>query len=127
KKGRAGGWAQAGNLGGFGLGGGAGLYMAQHFAPWTAGASLGVFTLLCGIALYMLEEPPTSTEKLHYRQHLASVGKDVWSIAYSRIGFLALLLFLLPIGTGAASGLWSAVAGDWHADADTVALVNEIG
>jgi len=126
KKGRAGGWAQAGNLGGFGLGGGAGLYMAQHYAPWTAGASLGVFTLLCGLALYMLQEPPKTSEKLNYGKHLVEVGRDVWTIAFSRIGFLALLLFLLPIGTGAASGLWSAIAGDWRADADTVALVNGI-
>jgi predicted MFS family arabinose efflux permease len=124
KKGRAGGWAQAGNLGGFGLGGGAGLYMAEHFAPWSAGASLGVFALLCCLALLILEEPPTPAEKLHYGKSLVNVGKDVWSIAYSRVGFLTLLLFALPIGTGAASGLWSAVAGDWRADADTVALVN---
>ena len=30
EKGRAGGWSQAGNLGGSGLGGGAGLWLAQH-------------------------------------------------------------------------------------------------
>ncbi len=42
EKGRAGGWFQAGNLGGAGLGGGAGLLMAQHLpAPWMAGAILG--------------------------------------------------------------------------------------
>lgn len=122
--GRAGGWAQAGNLGGFGLGGGAGLYMAQHVAPWSAGASLGIFSLLCGLALLVLREPPERTESLHYGQSLINVGKDVWSIAYSRVGFLTLLLFFLPVGTGAASNLWSAIAGDWHADADTVALVN---
>ena len=48
EKGRAGGWFQAGNLGGSGLGGGAGLWMAQHLgAPWMAGAVLGVACLLC--------------------------------------------------------------------------------
>jgi MFS family permease len=31
-----------------------------------------------------------------------------------------------PIGTGAASGLWSAVADDWRASADTVALVTGV-
>jgi MFS transporter, PAT family, beta-lactamase induction signal transducer AmpG len=51
------------------------------------------------------------------------VGRDLWSVARSRIGFLALFLCFLPIGSGAASGLWSAVASDWHASADTVALV----
>ena len=47
-KGRAGGWFQAGNLGGAGLGGGAGLWLAQRLpAPWMAGAILAVACLLC--------------------------------------------------------------------------------
>jgi len=33
ERGRAGGWFQAGNLGGTGLGGGAGLWMAEHLTP----------------------------------------------------------------------------------------------
>ena len=45
-------------------------------------------------------------------------------MARSRIGFLALLLVFLPIGTGAASNLWAAVADSWSASGDTVALVN---
>jgi predicted MFS family arabinose efflux permease len=40
-----------------------------------------------------------------------------------RSGVIALVLCFLPIGSGAASGLWSAVAGEWSASADTVALV----
>ena len=53
EKGRAGGWFQAGNLGGAGLGGGAGLWLAQHLAaPWMAGAVLGLVCLLCCIALF---------------------------------------------------------------------------
>jgi MFS transporter, PAT family, beta-lactamase induction signal transducer AmpG len=57
---------------------------------------------------------------------VASVLKDLWLVARSRIGFLALLIVFLPIGTGAASNLWSAVADSWHATADTVALVNGV-
>ena len=42
QQGRAAGWFQAGNLGGYGLGGGAGLWMAEHLSePWIAGAVLG--------------------------------------------------------------------------------------
>ena len=52
------------------------------------------------------------------------VLKDLWQVARSRAGFLALLICFLPIGTGAASNLWAAVADDWHASADTVALVD---
>jgi len=54
------------------------------------------------------------------------VLKDVWGVARARLGFLALVLCLLPIGSGAASNLWSAVAGDWHATAETVALVTGV-
>jgi len=44
----------------------------------------------------------------------------------SRAGILALLICFLPIGTGAAANLWSAVADNWNASADTVALVTGV-
>ena len=47
-------------------------------------------------------------------------------MARSRPGVLALLIVFLPIGTGAASNLWAAVADDWHASANTVALVTGV-
>ena len=49
---------------------------------------------------------------------------DLKEMVRSHGGQLALLICFLPIGTGAASNLWSAVAGDWHAGGDTVAWVN---
>jgi MFS family permease len=125
QRGAAGGWSQAGNLGGAGLGGGLALWLSQHLAPWTGGAALGVITLLCCLALLAYREPQReSATHLHYLHSLAAVGRDVWAIARSRAGYLTLLLFILPIGTGAASGLWSALADEWQANADTVALVN---
>jgi MFS family permease len=46
-QGRAGGWFQAGNLGGNGLGGGAGLWLAQTLPqPWMAAAVLAAASLL---------------------------------------------------------------------------------
>jgi predicted MFS family arabinose efflux permease len=42
------------------------------------------------------------------------------------MGFVALFLCFLPIGSGAASNLWSAVAADWKASADTVAMVTGV-
>ena len=49
--------------------------------------------------------------------------KDLWLVTRSRPGYLALLICFVPIGSGAAANLWSAVADDWHATSDTVALV----
>jgi PAT family beta-lactamase induction signal transducer AmpG len=124
--GRAGGWSQSGNLGGAGLGGGAGLWMAQHVAPWTAGAALGVACLLCCTTLWFVEEHSRPLTAERYSQRIVDVGRSVWAIARSRRGFLTLLLFVLPIGSGAAVGLWPAIASDWRANGDTVALVNGV-
>ncbi len=127
EKGRAGGWFQAGNLGGSGLGGGAGLWIAQHLAaPWMAGAILGLACLLCCLGLFFVPEPHASHREGGLGRSLVNVSKDLWSVATARIGFLALVLCFLPLGSGAASGLWSAVAGDWHASANTVALVTGV-
>jgi len=41
-KGRAAGWYQAGNLGGTGIGGGAGVWLASHFSNEPASSGLGV-------------------------------------------------------------------------------------
>jgi predicted MFS family arabinose efflux permease len=54
------------------------------------------------------------------------VLKDLWQVARTRAGILALLICFLPIGSGAASNLWPAVADDWHASANTVALVTGV-
>ena len=126
-KGRAGGWFQAGNLGGLGVGGGAGLWLAQHIPPpWIGSAALGATCLFCCAALAFIREPPPTPRLEHYRETLASLLKDLWLVARSRRGFLGLLICFLPIGTGAASNLWSAVAGDWNATADTVALATGV-
>jgi PAT family beta-lactamase induction signal transducer AmpG len=125
--GRAGGWFQAGNLGGNGLGGGAGLWLAQTLPePWMAGAALAVACALCGAALWFVPEPPPMARAGHYGRMLVAVLKDLWLVARARAGILALLICFLPIGSGAASNLWAAVADDWHASANTVALATGV-
>ncbi len=127
EKGRAGGWFQAGNLGGGGLGGGAGLWLAQNLrAPWMAGAALGLVCLLCCVPLLFIEEPMASHRHENLGKSLLHVVIDLWNTAKSRIGAIALVLCFLPIGSGAAGGLWSAVASDWKASANTVALVTGV-
>lgn len=125
EKGRAGGWSQAGNLGGSGLGGGAGLWLAQHVHPiWVSGAVLGLVCLASSIAVLFIDEQIAEHREHSLVQSFVNVGRDVWSVVSQRTGLLVVFLMTLPIGTGAAQNLWSAVAGDWHASGDTVALVN---
>jgi MFS family permease len=126
-KGRAGGWLQAGNLGGAGIGGGAGLWLAQRLpAPWMTGAILAGACLLCCFALNFLPEPASTIREATVLKTFANVFKDLWQVAKARAGFLALFLCFLPVGSGAASNLWSAVAGDWRASGDTVAFVTGV-
>jgi MFS family permease len=127
EKGRAGGWFQAGNLGGSGLGGGAGLWLAERLPhPAAPGVILGIACGLCLLALPLVKEAAHEKPSGSLAQRMAGVGKDIWHLACSKPGLLALILCFLPIGSGAASGLWSAVASDWNASANTVALVTGV-
>lgn len=125
EKGRAAGWFQAGNFCGYGLGGGAGLWMAQHLPqPWMAAATVGAACLACCAALAFVAEPPAAPRPATLLRSLGEVLRDLWDVARSRRGAFALLICFLPIGTGAATGLWAAISGDWGASANTVALVS---
>ena len=124
-RGRASGWAQAGNLGGSGIGGGLGLALVEHVSrPWVSGAVLAVICIACWAAVLVVPKVRRTRQTLHYWQSLKGVVLDVWSVARSRTGYLALFLMLLPIGTGAVA--WSAFAGAGRAGANLVALVSGV-
>jgi MFS transporter, PAT family, beta-lactamase induction signal transducer AmpG len=127
QKGRAGGWSQAGNLGGSGLGGGLGLWIATHSGvSWLAGASLGVVCLACIAPLLWMAETAQERRGRSYVSILLDSARDVWGVVIRRPGILACFICLLPIGTGAAQNLWSAIAKDWGAGADEVALIGGV-
>jgi MFS family permease len=134
QRGRAGGWSQAGNLGGQGLGGGLSLWLIQSMglSDATSGAVLGLLCALCCVALFWVDDskPLLKVEghveavgRRGVKANLLAIGTDLWELLRSRVGVLALLICLLPIGSGAAQNLWSPIAGEWHASADVVAFV----
>lgn len=126
-KGQAGGWSQAGNLGGTGLGGGAGLWVAQHSGqPWIAGVLLALASLACLLPLLSIREPGRVGRGKSYGATLAETWRDVLSLAKTRIGLMACFLMLLPIGSGGLQQLWAAIAKDWGAGADEVALASGV-
>jgi len=126
-KGQAGGWSQAGNLGGVGLGGGAGLWLAVHTGqPWLAGAVLGLACMACAVPLLWMPEPGRVASGRGMRETLVETGRDVLVLVKTRIGLLACFLMLLPIGSGGLTQLWGAIAKDWGAGADMVALVGGV-
>lgn len=123
QKGRAGGWLQAGNLGGFGVGGGAGIWLAERIStPWISGAILALISLLCGVGLLFLKEPAPFKRAESYIKTVGNLLNDIWTLVKSRAGFLTMILCFLPIGSGAASNLWSSISKDWNASPDSVAL-----
>ena len=127
RKGAVSGWSQGGNLGGAGLGGGVALWLAQHVqAQWVSGAVIFAICVACSAALLLVHGEHRPRERPHILQSLKDVVRDVWAVARSRAGFLVLVLMLLPIGSGGAQAMWAATGGEWHANADTIALVNGV-
>jgi MFS family permease len=128
-RGRVAGWFQAGNLGGVGLGGGLALWLMQvaHWSAGAAGATMLAACAACSLALPLLHEPSTP-DHVHESlvAHARDIFVDLWGLVRSRTGALALAICFLPIGTASVANLWSVVAGDWHADAETVALVSGV-
>lgn len=126
-KGRVGGYIQAGNLGGMGIGGGVGLWLAKHTDfVWVPAATLSLVCILCCLGLFMLKEPVSVIRVKNIGKTLDNVLKDIWLTIKTKTGLLALILSLVPIGTGAAGNLFAAIAKDWRAGADLVALVTGI-
>ncbi|TPW01570.1 MAG: major facilitator transporter, partial [bacterium] len=78
-KGRAGGWFQAGNLGGSGIGGGLGLWLTQNLAAaWLAGVIVAVLCFLCALALFLLPETGRSHPPGGLVTGLKSSIQDLW-------------------------------------------------
>ena len=124
-RGRASGWSQAGNLGGVGVGGGIGLVLAQHVAlAWVSGAMLAVICFACWGCMRFVPRVQRARASSSYATQLMDVARDVRDVARSRVGYLALIVMALPIASGAAP--WPAIAGEWRADADLVAIVNGV-
>jgi MFS family permease len=124
-KGRAAGWYQAGNLGGTGIGGGAGVWLASHFSKEAAGGALAVAMLASAAAIYFASDVRIlATEGVRERMRL--LWQDISSMVRAAIPLFTIVLVCSPIGAGAMNNLWSAVAPDWQAGPDRVALVSGI-
>jgi MFS family permease len=122
QQGRASGWAQAGNFAGTGVGGGIGLYLAQHIqAQWVSGLGLGLLCMACATVLPLAPAVPRLVRP-SIAATFVEVLREVWAVVKSRAGLLVIFLMLLPIGSGGLQGLWNSAAPEWKVSADTVAL-----
>ena len=125
EKGRAAGWYQAGNLGGNGIGGGAGVWLGVHFSKQLAGATLSLAMIAAAVAIYFAADFRI-VAGYGIRERVRLMGRDILAMLRSAIPLLTIVLVTSPIGAGAMNNLWSAVASDWHAGPQTVALVTGV-
>jgi MFS family permease len=125
EKGRAAGWFQAGNLGGMGAGGGAGVWLAQHVSTAAAAVVLALAMTCCAAAVFLVPDVrPAAHETLARRMRW--VGRDFLAMLRSPVALLVMVCVMSPIGAGGAIDVWSAVAPDWRTSPDTVALVTGV-
>lgn len=124
-KGRAGGWYQAGNIGGVGLGGGAGIWLYAHYGITPAVIALCGLMALSALPVLLIKDVPRRNGRT-VGQEIKLMGRDLLSMVKKPIVVFIIIMLFMPIGTGAASNLWSAIALDWHVDADTVSLVTGV-
>ena len=124
-KGRAAGWYQAGNLGGNGIGGGVGVWLASHFSKEIAGGGLAIAMFASAAAIYFVSDVRVvANETLGERTRI--LWRDILSMVRAAIPLFTIVLVCSPIGASAMNNLWSAVAPDWSATADQVALVSGV-
>jgi len=126
QKGRAAGWYQAGNLGGSGLGGGAGVWLVSHANMAAATAVLAAASLACAAAAFLVADTSGADTADRLANRLRVMGRDFRDLVRSPQARLVAVLVLSPIGVGAVTGLWSAVAPDWHASPNAVALTTGV-
>lgn len=124
KKGAAGGWAMAGNLGGYGVGGAIGLFVTQKLPPAMAAISMGALIVLAALPALIIQEPEPPSHPIW--QTVKNVFRDAWKTIKSRDGWTSLVICLSPVGAGGAIGLFSAIATPYHATDTQVALVNGV-
>lgn len=127
-RGRAAGWFQSGNQFGQMAGGGLALWLMTHSpAPWVGGLALTGVLACCAIPLIMLAEPPRPLEGTSVAARVGDAWSELLAVLRSHSGRIALILAIIPIGTGAAQALFGSLAPEWHAPADTVSAVLGLG
>lgn len=114
------GWATAGYLGGTGLGGGLGLWLASHIGMPTAALTLAVLCLACAWPMLLIRTPRTGAG-LSFPVILSGIGRDALALVATRKGLLTVVAITVPMGQGAFLGLLSSVSTDWGASADLTA------
>jgi MFS transporter, PAT family, beta-lactamase induction signal transducer AmpG len=122
RRGAAGGWSQAGNLGGAGVGVSVGLAIVSFtHSLQLAGIGVALICAVCALGLAFAPASHSLPRQASYLATLKTVVKDCWEVCRARLGWLTLFLFVLPLGAGGASNLSTGIAHEWRVDAGLLA------
>ena len=102
-KGRAAGWYEAGNLGGTGIGGGAGVWLANHYSKDCRRVPIARNACCCLGAILRVRRAPGYNETIRQRLHL--LGRDILSMLRSPILLFTIVLVMSPIGASAMNNV----------------------
>lgn len=124
-RGRIAGWVQAGSLGGTGVGGGVGLWLASHFSMPVAAGTLALLCLACAWPMLLIRTPRAVAD-LPIAATVRRIGGDALTLVVTRRGLLTVAAVTLPMGQGAFINLLPSIARDWGASADLTATVTGV-
>lgn len=123
RKSTAASWLQAGSFFGLGVGGSISLEIVSFLPGALAGAIVAAALCLCALPLLAFDEP-ADHEVRGVGAALRSLARELGGLMTTRTGVIALFAAISTIGCGAASALFTALAGDWHASRGMVGTTN---
>ncbi len=113
-RGAASGWQTAGNLAGTALGGALVAWMITHLSTSTTAIVLVTICLVSAIPAVFVDEDPLPRRPV--ARLVGDLLVQVWRTLRSREGWTGLVICLSPVGAGALTNLFSALAKDYAPD-----------
>ncbi|HXX67183.1 MAG TPA: MFS transporter [Polyangiaceae bacterium] len=114
RRGAAAGWQTAGNLAGTAAGGALVAWMLEHLSPTMAALALAVFCAVAAVPAAFVDEPPLARRSAVAL--LARLAREIWATLRSPEGWTGLLICVSPVGAGALTNLFSALAPEYAPD-----------
>ncbi|GEJ57030.1 MFS transporter [Anaeromyxobacter diazotrophicus] len=130
RKGAAAAWRMAGNVGGTNVLGALVLWVSKYSSVGVAGGALAALTAGSAVAALFIHEPRAAASAPGARllaaagRSLAAIGRDLWGMVRSREGWTGIVICAVPVGAGALTNIFSAMAPEYGASEDVVAMVN---
>lgn len=122
QRGRAGGFYNAGNLGGGSISAGLTLTLLPIASRPTIACAVAAMTILPALAVLAIPEPPRPRREA--RAAFATMWREVSGTLRAPAGWTGILTCASPVGTAALTNLFSALAADYHASERMVAFVD---